>query len=100
MASKKNPRKIGVRCYDAGDQVGDRYTVVYTGHYRHLTARQQLHVGMSARPFHPQGIGMHGESPKDIDRPSYGHLGKKISFDDLPPDCKKLVQQDIKELQQ
>ena len=28
-------------------------------------------------PFHPQGIGQHGESNEPIDQPSYKHLGKR-----------------------
>ena len=46
-----------------------------------------------ASPFHPQG-----ESPDQIDRPTYGHLGKKIKFSDLPEDCQTLVLQDYKEI--
>lgn len=49
---------------------------------------------MSSQPFHPQGFGQHGESDSPIDRPTYGHLGKKIKFDDLPEDCQKLVLSD------
>ena len=95
-----------IRCYDnggmegnqknreTGDKMGtlDRYTVVFTGSYTHNTGRSSWYVGMNAAPFHPQGIGMHGESQKGpIDRPSYGHLGKKIKFNDLPEDCQRMV---------
>lgn len=97
-------RKIGVRCYDAGkgenneDGPADRYTVVFTGHYRHLTGREQCYRGMSSRPCHPQGIGMWGSSSSDIDYPTYKHLGKKISFDDLPEECQRLVMRDVFDL--
>ena len=83
-----------VRCYDNGGKTYDQYTVVYTGHYTHKTGRQHWSVCMSEHPFHPQGVGMHNEYPYQIDRPSYGHLGKRIKFDDLPEDCQKLVLQD------
>jgi hypothetical protein len=83
-----------IRCYDNGGESYDRYTVVYTGRYRHKTGGAQWHVGMSAEPFHPQGFGQHGESMVDIDWPTYGHLGKKIKFDDLPEDCQNLVMSD------
>jgi hypothetical protein len=82
-----------VRCYDNGGETADRYTVVFTGHYTHKTNRSHWYVGMSAQPFHPQGIGMHGESNTQIDYPSYGHLGKKITFDALPIDCQKCALQ-------
>jgi len=66
----------------------DRYTVVFTGRYRHKTLRQSRHMGMSGAPFHPQGFCQHGESADPIDWPTYGHLGKKITYADLPEDCK------------
>ena len=83
-----------VRCYDNGGETTDRYTVVYTGRYTHKTNGSHLYLGMSSRPFHPQGVGQHGESDTQIDYPSYKHLGKKIKFDDLKEDCRQLVLQD------
>jgi hypothetical protein len=102
-----NPKYI--RAYDNGgvDNGGsvDRYTVVYTGKYR--GKGQFQHVGMSASPFHPQGVGMHGESPQQVDvnksgfAPAMGrknHLGKRIPFVELPPDCQKLVLSDYRNI--
>ena len=93
-----------VRCYDSGpDGSADRYTVVYTG--RHRGKGQFQHVGMSALPFHPQGVGMHGENWQQIDVNEWGfapamgrknHLGKRIPFNQLPPDCQKLVLSDYR----
>ena len=81
-----------VRCYDNGGKSMDRYTVVFTGRYTHKTNRSFWYVGMSGSPFHPQGIGMHGESEyTPIDKPTYSHLGKKIKFEDLTEDCQKCV---------
>jgi len=87
-----------VRCYDNGgtDKPGgssDRYTVVYTGR-----KGGGNYIGMSAYPTHPQGIGQHGESQFPIDRPTYGHLGRKIRFEALPPDCQKVVLSDYKDI--
>ena len=96
-----------VRCYDNGGPATekgtiDRYTVVYTGRYRHKTGGSQWYVGMSGKPFHPQGFGQRGEYPGHmgpaLDRPTYGHLGKKIRFADLPEDCQKLVISDYRDL--
>jgi hypothetical protein len=87
-----------VRCYDNGGETFDRYTVVFTGRYRHKTGGVFWHVGMSSNPFHPQGFGQHGESIDHIDRPTYGHLGKKIKFINLPEDCQKLVLSDYSDL--
>jgi hypothetical protein len=64
---------------------------------------------MSADPFHPQGFGQWGStkeraadcSPGSWAGPSIGrkcHLGRRIAFVDLPPDCRKLVLSDYKEI--
>lgn len=86
------PRYVHV--YDNGgmDKAGgscDRYTVVFTGNYAGREGCDYL--SMSGAPFHPQGIGQSGWSQNVIDSPSYGHLGKKIHFKDLPEDCQILV---------
>lgn len=83
-----------VRCYDNGGRTADQYTVVFTGRYRHKTGNEFWVLGMNKYPFHPQGIGMHLTYPYQIDYPTYGHLGKKIKFTDLPEDCRKAVLQD------
>lgn len=81
-----------IRCYDNDDKTADRYTVVYT------RAQDGLchYIGMSASPFHPQGIGQHGESDHIIDRPGYSHLGRPITFDDLPTDYQTLIMNDYR----
>lgn len=86
-----------VRVYDNGGETRDRYTVVYTGRYRHKTGGVFWYLGMSGSPYHPQGFGQHGESERQIDTapgawggPAMGrrcHLGKRIPFGDLPKDC-------------
>lgn len=91
----KRPRYV--RCYDE-PECGDRYTVVLTGRYRKKTSGVFWYLGMSACPFHAQGIGQMGESDHLIDRPAYRHLGKRISFDDLPDQCKLYVLQVYKAL--
>jgi hypothetical protein len=83
-----------IRCYDNMGESADRYTVVFTGNYTHLTVRSHWYLAMNAAPFHPQGFGQHGFSGTPIDRPAYAHLGKKISFDNLPEDCKTFVLQE------
>lgn len=101
-----------VRCYDNGGTTADRYTVCYTG--RAGADRVPGYVteysyrAMSVDPFHPQGFGMWGASKSrhcDVNRsgfaPAIGrkcHLGTRIRFQDLPPDCRKLVIRDYKEI--
>jgi hypothetical protein len=56
---------------------------------------------MSSNPFHPQGFGQHGATrsgPCDFPPCRLGkrnHLGKRIRFEDLPPDCQRLVVHDL-----
>jgi hypothetical protein len=86
-----------VHLYDNGGRSFDRYTAVMTGRYADkFNARPgfTIGVGMSAHPFHPQGFGQHFENRARIDWPTYGHLGKKIKFEDLPVDCQRLVLDD------
>lgn len=79
-----------IRCYDNGGKTADRYTVVY------LEDRERdgtyTCVGMSAEPFHPQGVGQH--STAMLGR----HLGRRISFEALPVDCRRLVLRDLGDL--
>jgi hypothetical protein len=88
-----NPAKKNIRIFDNGGKTADRYSVIYldepqgSGQYGTLYAG----VGMSSNPFHPQGVGMHGEFLPGK------HLGKKIAFSVLPADCQKLVLTDLRD---
>lgn len=96
-----------IRCYDNGGSTLDRYTVVFTGRYAGKARSWVQFVSMSALPYHPQGIGQHGEMDHQIDTNRFGfapaigrtcHLGRRIIFQDLPNDCKCLVISDYQEL--
>lgn len=96
-----------IRIYDNGGKTFDRFTVVFTGRYGHKTEGETWVVGMSTKPFHPQGFGQHGGYLNRIDVNKWGfapaigrsnYLGKRILFGDLPPDCQKLILSDYKEL--
>ena len=77
-----------VICYDAGDHVADRYTVVFLDQQERMPGLYAC-LAMSANPFHPQGFGQHSNAMVG------SHLGKRIAFEKLPPDCQKLVRQDL-----
>jgi hypothetical protein len=51
---------------------------------------------MSEHPFNPQGIGLWGEIERYKLRSYPG--GKRISFADLPDDCRKLVLRDYRDI--
>ena len=88
------PRKI--RVYDNQGETVDRYTVVFTGNYKGRNGCDYL--GLSEHPRHPQGFGQHGWDQGIIDYPKYSHLGKKIMFEQLPEDCKKVVIEDYADI--
>jgi len=79
--------------YDNGGATFDRFTVYYGGRGTvradHRGNRLRLCVGMSAAPFNPQGYGQHGEGQPGR------HNGRRISFADLPADCRRLVESDL-----
>jgi hypothetical protein len=92
------------RIYDDGGKTIDRYTVCYTGRYRHKTGGVFWYVGMDAFPCHPRGFGQHGEHYRQIDVNKWGfapivgrknHLGRRILFKDLPIACKTLIVNDL-----
>ena len=85
-----------IRCYDNGGESADRYTVIFTHAQSFLSDGYFPVLGMSENPFHPQGVCIHSEFNSPIDRPSYKHLGKKITYEQLPEKCKELVLSDYK----
>ena len=97
-----HPRYL--RCYDNGGESVDRYTIVFTGRYRHNTGGAQWYVASSGAPTHPQGCYQHGEFQPGrsgncgVDRPSYAHLGKRVQFADLPESVRNCVLSDYKYL--
>jgi hypothetical protein len=74
--------------YDNGGKTADRYTALYGAplwvpeYYRigRLPCR-----GMSADPYHPQGVGMFGECERGP------HLGRKVRFADLPEPVRRCI---------
>lgn len=82
-----------VDIHDAGEDFADRYTVVFKSVPVERRPGFYLCVGMSAYPFHPQGVGMHSEAMAG------DHLGKRITFEQLPPDCQTLVRRDLADIQ-
>lgn len=76
-----------IRCYDNGGKTADRYTVLYMDYPERNGCYDAR--GMNHEPFHPQGIGMSCSAA-----PGW-HLGHRVYLKDLPPDCQKVVMQDL-----
>ena len=83
-----------IRIFGNGGKTFDRYTVVYTHADKFGLKGYTVGVGMSENPFHPQGFGQHFEYKKSEYDGKSG--GKKIAFQDLPKNCRKLVIEDYK----
>lgn len=71
-------------------EFNDRYTVYFTKRIARASPGMHACLGMNAKPFHPQGIGQHGDG--QLGR----HNGRLIDFSELPPDCQKAVHQDLR----
>ena len=77
-----------VRLYDNGGKSFDRYTAVYMKEPERSPNTYNAR-GMSENPYHPQGFGQCCSAMPGR------HLGKRITFDELPPDCQRLVRGDM-----
>lgn len=84
-----------IKIFDNGGKSFDRYTVVYPKQ-QHPQGAYYPYIAMSEHPTHPQGFGQHGEL-QPPGKAGFGHLGKRISFAELPPDCQKLVKAELKD---
>ncbi len=75
--------------YDNGGETFDRFTVYFKGRGTLERDGTRLCLGMSEHPFHPQGFGQHASGCPGR------HNGKKITFEQLPTDCQKLVLREV-----
>ena len=95
MKNDEDLHMSNVRIYDNGGKTFDRYTVLFTNRpYYSKTSTKAYDpmreaLAMSTYPFHPQGYGQHCSAVPGR------HLGKRIAFKDLPPDCQTLVKQNL-----
>lgn len=103
-----------VRIYDnlgTERETADNITVVFSGNYRKRLPDGKFDcwiqiVGMNGSPFSPLGICMHSEEEFPIDTTNgwsipigrKNHLGKRIPFEALNEDCKKIVIRDYKDI--
>ena len=88
-----------IRIYDNGGKTLDRYTVLFTKK-RNAPIQdggQFMYLGMCHMPNSPSGYCQSGSSVMMIDSNGYSHLGKRISFDDLPIGNKNIVQSTYKD---
>lgn len=86
-----NGKRKVCRIIDNGGETFDRYTIAF----RAERVRGMLtypYLAASANPFHPQGLGQHGEAREFI---KGRNLGKRVRFDDIPSDVQKFILRNI-----
>lgn len=79
-----------LKIYHNANATIDPYTVIYTDCRE--GERFYSAYALGPYPFHPQGFGQHCTAM--LGR----HLGLRIKFSDLPPDCQKAVRLDRPDL--
>jgi hypothetical protein len=86
----------GVLCIFDFKQPGERYDVIYTEVYGEGEDARMWGRGMSASPFHPQGIGMSFElKPYEVAVYRYKNKHRYAKWSTLPEDVKRCVLQDL-----
>lgn len=83
------------RYFDNGGETADRYCC-WQGEVEGAV-NMSAYLDMSADPFDPQGIGMHGEGlhPDVLTTdPDDNPLGEEVSFDSLPPQVRRCIVRD------
>lgn len=89
------PVRPRVRIYDNGGKTADRYTVYF------LAAQWSPHSGRfygyyccSDNPFHPQGVGMYGETDR-LPPVHCPEIGKRVSFNQVPAGIQRLIERGL-----
>lgn len=85
------------KIFDSGG-TGDRYTIVDTT--PDPTHGSRTYFSCNAAPYHPQGIGMHGEFSAAVwrsfrdarGRVNLRHLGRRVALETLPEDVQRAMQ--------
>lgn len=87
-----NGKRYVCRIFDAGDTFADRYTIAYKGVRHGGGALWFPYRACCENPFHPQGFGQYSESSIFL---TGNQLGRRVSFESLPVEVKKLIVRDL-----
>ena len=82
----KDGRRVVCKIYD-NEGTFDRYTIVLKAR-RHRGVLYYPYLCSSINPFHPQGLGEHGESQYRLEEPG---LGKRVTFESLPEQVQSFI---------
>ena len=93
---KMNPARF--RLFDNGDKTADRYTLIDSKPEGKGRDAYYTYFGFNSEPWHPQGIGQHGEfsASQWAQMGDFRHLGKRIGLEDLDPELRKYISNLIK----
>ena len=87
-----NGKRKVCRIFDFGESSLDRYTIAFKGYRIDGIGMVYPYIAASDFPFHPQGFGQYGESREFL---TGRHLGKRLSFDQVPVDVQKFILESI-----
>lgn len=77
-----------VLIFDNGGATADRFTVCFPWD-KSPQGNYVQSIGMSERPYHPQGFCQHSYATVG------DHLGKRISYVDLNDDCARVIREEL-----
>lgn len=87
-----NGKRQVCRIFDAGPNSADRYTAAFKGWRLAGYGLVYPYISASSNPFHPQGIGQHGESKEFM---TGKHLGRRIQLEDCPNEVREFICQNL-----
>jgi hypothetical protein len=87
-----NGKRYVCRIYDAGDKFVDHYTIAFKGYYLPGYGMIYPYLSSSDAPYHPGGVGLHGESRTFM---KGRHLGKRVRFEELPAQVREFITDNI-----
>ena len=89
------PKRIACYMVKRNPIPADYITVVYThANFAGYPVGTTVYRAMSGKPFHPLGVALF----TDTQSPYFKAGGSRITFGELPEDCKELVKSDYKEI--
>ena len=93
-------KQIVIEAWDNGGKTIDRYSVAISGLMQVDKEPYTFWLGANDEPFHPQGYGMHcGEIQTreyKAQRGGWRHLGKRVSWWNLPEQVQQFILQEFK----
>lgn len=92
-------KSITIEIWDNGGKTADRYFIAVSGLMECDNKPYTYFMYSSENPFHPQGIGLHGDEELTAvyksRRGGMSHMGKRITFFELPKYVQRFIAQEL-----